>query len=486
MERTDAELVVAATSGDHDAFASLYDRYGARIYGLCAHMLRNRDEAADATADVFLRAHEHLGQLREPEKCKSWLYAIARNEVYRRTQRRAKESVTDMTDDLVPPTIENDDVTDPDALAGLVREAALGLDDRDRLVLEFVLAGGLEGRELGDALGVSENGAHQAAHRMRDRLGRSVGALLVARQGRAECEELAALLATWDGTFSVLWRKRVARHVDGCEVCERRRKAIPATIFSGTAFAALPISHLEPPPWVRERVVQGGPPAGSEHWQRDGFPRRPGPPRTAAVLVALAAALAIVVLVAAVAGGSSSDSGRVVASPGSTTENATTTNSSIASSSSTTAGAPSTTTANSGITVAPTTPATNPNASTTTTLAPTTTTTAPDTSGPVLEVFVPEALGETDCPSNPPLTATATDPSGVAGVALTYTRVNPPGTPSVPQAYTRGSGNAWTLDTTAPYTDGVTIDFYADITARDTLGYTTSVRRTVTVSGCIT
>ena len=71
---------------------------------------------------------------------------------------------------------------------------------------------------------------------MRERLERSVAALLVARHGRADCAEVATLLEPWDGTFSVLWRKRVARHVDGCATCDRRRRAVPAMLFSGIEY----------------------------------------------------------------------------------------------------------------------------------------------------------------------------------------------------------------------------------------------------------
>ena len=59
----------------------------------------------------------------------------------------------------------------------------------------------------------------------------SIGALLVARQGRDECDDLARLLEPWDGTFSVLWRKRVARHVDGCDTCEEHRRGVPAAVL---------------------------------------------------------------------------------------------------------------------------------------------------------------------------------------------------------------------------------------------------------------
>ena len=294
---SDAQLVEQVLDGDRGALGEIYDRYSGPIHDLCLHMLRSADEAADATAEVFLTAAEHLDQIRDRSKLRSWLYAVARNEVYRRTRRRGREQVmSEGFDDLVDLT-EAHAGAEPDDLMRLVREAAAGLDDRDRLVMELTLAGGIDGRELGDALGLDVAAAHQASHRMRERLGRSVGALLVARQGRADCAELEKLLAGWDGSFSVLWRKRVSRHIDGCARCERRRRKVPVAVLSGVAFAeTLPVRFVAPPQELRGRVlgaaVVGG---GQPLWGGEGFPPAPGDPkRGQGRLVAAAAVLVLV------------------------------------------------------------------------------------------------------------------------------------------------------------------------------------------------
>jgi DNA-directed RNA polymerase specialized sigma24 family protein len=71
--RSDAELVAAAIAGDRGAFAAIYDRYADRLHDFCWSLLRDRDEAADATQDAFLLAAERLGQLRDPERLRPWL-----------------------------------------------------------------------------------------------------------------------------------------------------------------------------------------------------------------------------------------------------------------------------------------------------------------------------------------------------------------------------------------------------------------------------
>jgi RNA polymerase sigma factor (sigma-70 family) len=300
-DTTDPDLVTQALDGDRAALAAIYDRYADRVHDLCRHMLGDADEAADVCGQVFLVAFSRLGQLRDPQRLRSWLFAIARHEVYRRSRQRSRTRLVEGVEQMDRLMAEQaqagtaasdaDDQVDVVALVAVLRAAADGLDDRDRMVMELQLQG-LDGDELAAALGTSVSTGYQQVHRMKERLERSVGALLVARQGRADCDELDRVLSGWDGTFSVLWRKRVARHVDRCEVCERRRKAIPAALFGGTAAALrmVPVSAVgAAPAAVRDRVLSDaavGTVAGGRGWRSDGFPSAESGGRRTAALVA--------------------------------------------------------------------------------------------------------------------------------------------------------------------------------------------------------
>src|SRR5437016_5330063 len=93
--RDDADLARAAASGDRAAFAAIYDRYADRLHDFCIGMLRDRDAAADCVQDVFLTAATRLAQLREPDRLRSWLYAIARNQALARIRQRRREQLSD-------------------------------------------------------------------------------------------------------------------------------------------------------------------------------------------------------------------------------------------------------------------------------------------------------------------------------------------------------------------------------------------------------
>jgi hypothetical protein len=163
-------------------------------------------------------------------------------------------------------------------LRELVWNAAAGLSERDRALLDLHLRHGLEGADLGEAIGVEPAHAYVLLTRLRDQVERSLGALLVARLGRADCPDLSRLLTDWDGRFSPLVRKRVARHVDNCETCgaARRKLASPLALL-----AAVP--PMPAPPDLRDRVLErfqltSGGSGGAGAPVATGDPPEPGAP----------------------------------------------------------------------------------------------------------------------------------------------------------------------------------------------------------------
>ena len=249
--RSDATLVAAAIAGDRHAFAGIYDRYADRMHDFCWSLLRSPDEAADAMQDTFVIAADRLQQLRDPDKLRPWLYAVARSVAMGHLRDRKRERAEADLDDIVDVTDGPHEVAHRAELQDLVWEAARGLSDRDRMVMDLHLRQGLEGRDLAMAMDVTENNANVMLSRVRDRVERSLGAFLVARLGSEHCEQLQALLRNWDGRFTPLVRKRVARHVDACDACDARRRAV------ASPWALLGTVPLIPAPAaLRDRVLE--------------------------------------------------------------------------------------------------------------------------------------------------------------------------------------------------------------------------------------
>jgi RNA polymerase sigma factor (sigma-70 family) len=303
----DREIVAAIVAGDPAGLAAAYDSYAAALHSYCRSLLAEPADAADAVQDTFVIAAARLTGLRDPDRLRPWLYAVARNECHRRLRGRARLASLDEAGEVTEPAADEPRGADQEALKELVTSAVAGLNPGDREVIELNLRHDLTGADLADSLGVPVNQAHALASRARARaqLERSLGALLVARTGRTSCPELDAILAGWDGTLTVLLRKQIGRHVDGCEICgeRRRRELSPAMLFSVLPLVTLPrglrlqvlrlVSDSSPEAArYRELVVRR-----TGRFGPSGFPVQVSPagrgPRPRAAIFAAAAALVI-------------------------------------------------------------------------------------------------------------------------------------------------------------------------------------------------
>jgi RNA polymerase sigma factor (sigma-70 family) len=269
----DRDVVAAIVAGDPAGLAEAYDRYAGPLYAYCGSVLRQPADAADVVQDTFLIAAAKLRALRDPAKLRPWLYAVARNECFRRLRAGRTTSALDDAPDVPAQSAAPGREAERADLQELVRDGIDGLNPGERDVIELSLGHELAGDDLADALGVSRNHAHALLSRARSQLERSLGALLVARTGRDGCAELDAMLTGWDGQLTVLLRKRISRHIERCAVCgERKRRELSPALLAGLA----PLAVLTP--GFRDqllRVMADRTPAGLAH--RLGVANRAGP-----------------------------------------------------------------------------------------------------------------------------------------------------------------------------------------------------------------
>jgi RNA polymerase sigma factor (sigma-70 family) len=242
--------IVAVVAGNPAGLAAAYDNYAASLHAYCRSLLAEPADAADAVQDTFVVAAARLGGLRDRDRLRPWLYAVARNECYGRLRDQARRADLDNTGEMAYLAAEvsvDDDIdagtpAEREERRGLVLDAIGGMSPGDREIIELNLRHDLSGSDLAEVLGVSASQANALASRTRGQLERSLGALLVARTDRRQCAELDALLDSWDGRLTILRRKRVARHIEGCQTCGARKllELSPAMLLSALPLVPLP------------------------------------------------------------------------------------------------------------------------------------------------------------------------------------------------------------------------------------------------------
>ncbi|MEU6673658.1 sigma-70 family RNA polymerase sigma factor [Streptomyces sp. NPDC046925] len=222
-------LVTAAQTGDQQAQDDLVAGYLPLVYNIVGRALDGHADVDDVVQETMLRALAGLSSLRDPASFRSWLVAIAMNEIRRHWQQRSSGQKSPS------PLHEAHDVVDPGAdfvdltiirlgLVGQRREVAeatrwLDTDDRALLSLWWLeVSGELTRAEVASAMELPTQHATVRVQRMKTQL---ETARIVVRALAAEprCPYLGDVAATWDGTPSSLWRKRLARHVRDCAMC---------------------------------------------------------------------------------------------------------------------------------------------------------------------------------------------------------------------------------------------------------------------------
>lgn len=288
----DAELAAALAGGSPDALAAVYDRFSDRLYSYAVTLVHNPDAAADAVADTFLLAHSRIGQLRDGERLRSWLYAICRNECMRYHRDSARSTHTEDFDDMTGPEVDLDAPMQAAAAVTLVAAALPGLNDNDREVIELAMRHDFDSRQIGEALGVNVSNASARVSRAKAQLQRCIGALVLFRSRGRDCAELAAIVQAAPG-FDALTRKRIARHIEQCPECDRVKKS---AVLEIAMASALPM--MAAPTSLRERLVSAQSEGAADilgadrpPFDRNGWPARAGNPgRHLAMLVAGCAA----------------------------------------------------------------------------------------------------------------------------------------------------------------------------------------------------
>ncbi|QIY60820.1 sigma-70 family RNA polymerase sigma factor [Streptomyces sp. RPA4-2] len=264
----EAALVTAARGGDPQAQDALVSAYLPLVYNIVGRALNGSVDVDDVVQETMLRALDALGSLRSPESFRSWLVAIAMNQVRTHWQdRQFTPGAVEDTKDFADPGADFVDLTMVRLqLSGQRQETAratrwLEPDDRALLSLWWLeCAGELTRTEVAAALEVSPQQTAVRVQRMKAQL-EAARVVVRALDARPPCEELRGVLASWDARPSALWRKRIARHARGCARCSGLWSGLmPAEgLLAGLALVSASPALLD-----RVRSAHGGmAPAGS-------------------------------------------------------------------------------------------------------------------------------------------------------------------------------------------------------------------------------
>ncbi|MFL0028214.1 sigma-70 family RNA polymerase sigma factor [Streptomyces sp. NBUL23] len=245
-------LITAAQGGDQQAKDQLVSAYLPLLYNVVGRALDGHADVDDVVQETVLRMLRGLPELRDPERFRSWLVAIAMNEI--RTHWRDRQSGAipadrlDTAYDLPDPRADFVEVTILElGLTGQrrqVAEATRWLDEDDRALLSLwwlETAGHLSRAEVAAALELSPQHTAVRVQRMKAQL-EAARVVVGALAADPPCVLLEDIAAGWDGVPSALWRKRLARHARECTVCSGYRSGLVPAEGLLVGLALVPVA----------------------------------------------------------------------------------------------------------------------------------------------------------------------------------------------------------------------------------------------------
>ena len=174
-----AEAISRARTGDAEAWGELYREYAPAIFRFCRRAMPTREDAEDATMDIFIKIRQKLSQYDSSRPFGAWLYTVAANHCWDLLRRRKGRQ------DLETGEIENMPLEHPDPgqleqlieqrTSQEVRRALDQLPSRARMALVLRYYADMSYDEVAATLGVRRAFVGvvllRARHQLRDILG---------------------------------------------------------------------------------------------------------------------------------------------------------------------------------------------------------------------------------------------------------------------------------------------------------------------------
>jgi RNA polymerase sigma-70 factor (ECF subfamily) len=175
------ELIAQARTGDTQAWGDLYREYAPAIFRFCRRAMPTREDAEDATMEIFMKLRDKLVQYDSSRSFTAWLYKIAANHCWDLLRRKKARHDKDMEDVTEVPL----ECPEPNQLEKLIEERTgeevrkaldkLGMRARMALVMRYY--SDMSYDEIADALGVRRQFVGvvllRARHELRQALGES-------------------------------------------------------------------------------------------------------------------------------------------------------------------------------------------------------------------------------------------------------------------------------------------------------------------------
>jgi RNA polymerase sigma-70 factor (ECF subfamily) len=172
-EAVSTELIERCKGGDEAAWKELVEATYRDVYSLCLRILRDPDDAVEATQDAYLKAWRGLKGFRGDAQFSTWLYRVASNAAISKLRSRKRRRDREVGEEALE-VLESPSGTEERASVLMdmqrLEQALRVLPEHYRAAIVLRDVYGMSTEEVAERLGISETAAKVRVHRGRKKL----------------------------------------------------------------------------------------------------------------------------------------------------------------------------------------------------------------------------------------------------------------------------------------------------------------------------
>lgn len=174
-EIADIDVISQVLKGDHNAYATLVNRYNNFVFTIVLRYVKGREDAEEVAQDVFIKAYKSLSSFKGDSKFSTWLYTVTTTtcitflrkkklEVQSLDNEKVFEAAGEIAGDMSANQIEQK------SKVNMVNEAIKMLSPDDAQVIMLFYKGEQTLEEIAKILNKEPNTVKVQLHRARTRL----------------------------------------------------------------------------------------------------------------------------------------------------------------------------------------------------------------------------------------------------------------------------------------------------------------------------
>jgi RNA polymerase sigma factor (sigma-70 family) len=174
-ETADNEVIREVLGGNHNAYATLVNRYNSFVFSIVLRYVKGREDAEEVSQDVFIKAYKALSSFKGDSKFSTWLYTVTTTtcitflrkkklEVHSLDNEKVFEAAGHLEGGMSANQVEQK------SKINMVNEAIKMLSPEDAQVIMMFYKGEQTLEEMAAILGKEQNAVKVQLHRARARL----------------------------------------------------------------------------------------------------------------------------------------------------------------------------------------------------------------------------------------------------------------------------------------------------------------------------